>query len=54
MMTNNSPSNEKALKIAQDSQMVDSKIISQLFKNMKKKGILDKPIEIKIEKEMSL
>ena len=50
-MTNDTPTTSKALKIAENMQMVDSKIISKIFKKIKKKGILKEPIEIKIEKK---
>ncbi len=49
-MTNYSPINEKALQIAEKSQMVDSKEISKLFKKFKERGILKEPIEINLEK----
>lgn len=50
-MTNDTLTTSKALKIAENMQMVDSKIISKIFKKIKKKGILKEPIEIKIEKK---
>ena len=49
-MTNYSPINEKALQIAEKSQMVDSKEISKLFKKFKERGILKEPIKINLEK----
>lgn len=50
LMTNYSPINEKALQIAEKSQMIDSKEISKLFKKFKERGILKEPIEINLEK----
>lgn len=50
-MTNYSPINKKALQIAENKQMVDSEIISQMFTNIKNKGILNKPIEVKLTNE---
>ena len=53
-MTNYSPINEKALQIAENKQMVDSEIISQMFTNIKNKGILNKPIEVKLTNEKNI
>lgn len=53
-MTNYSPINQKALQIAENKQMVDSKIISQMFTNIKNKGILNKPIELKLTNEKNI
>lgn len=49
-MANYSPINEKALQIAEKGQMIDSKIISQMFTNIKEKGVLNNPIEIKLNR----
>lgn len=54
LMTNYSPINEKALQIAENKQMVDSEIISQMFTNIKNKGILNKPIEVKLTNEKNI
>lgn len=53
-MANYSPIDEKALQIAKEGKTIDSEVISQMFTNIKNKGILNKPIDVKLEKELSI